>query len=322
MFDESPPLKILITGGAGFIGRWVVKAFLERGCEVWVLDNLSNGSEENVAEFRGRLNEFIVGDVRDKRLLNRVFRNRFDACVHAAAAINVQDSINDPRETFATNVVATFHVLEEATKANTKLVFISSALVYKEAEGKAIDEKHPVKPTSPYVASKIAGENIVLSHYYAYGFPVVVLRPFSVYGPYQRSDTKEGGVMSIFIDLHLKGEDLEVFGDGTQTRDFFYAEDCADFVVRATLSDKANGQILNAGSDQDISIKRLAMMIAQNASRIKHVSHHHPQSEVRKLVSDSRKARELLGWVPTVGLEDGIRRTEEWIRTQSLSNST
>lgn len=309
-------MKVLVTGGAGFIGRWVVKKLLEDRHEVWILDDLSNGRRENLDEFAGHngLKGFQEGDIRDKEVLAGLFGNRFDICYHLAASINVQDSIDDPRTTFNNDVVGTFNVLEECRRNGTKMVFMSTCMVYDRAmNDEGIDEKWPTKPASPYAGSKIAGENMVLSYYYAYGLPTVVIRPFNTYGPFQKS-SGEGGVVAIFIKRHLEGENLNIYGDGTQTRDLLYVEDCARFVVEAGYSDKVNGEIVNAGLGRDISVNELAMLIAGSKDRIKHVPHIHPQSEIPKLLCNYSKAKQLLGWEPQVSLEEGIARTAAWIK--------
>jgi len=308
-------MKVLVTGGAGFIGRWVVKKLLEDRHEVWVLDDLSNGRKENLDDFAGHsgLKEFRMGDIKDRDVLASLFRDRFDICYHLAASINVQDSIDDPGTTFNNDVIGTFNVLEECRKNGTKMVFMSTCMVYDRAMNEeGIDEKWPTKPASPYAGSKIAGENMVLSYYYAYGLPTVVIRPFNTYGPFQKS-SGEGGVVAIFIKRQLEGETLNIYGDGTQTRDLLYVEDCARFAVEAGYSDKVNGEIVNAGLGRDISINDLAMLIAGSKDRIKHVPHIHPQSEIPKLLCNYTKAKKLLGWEPKVTLEEGISRTRDWI---------
>lgn len=308
--DIKDNMKILVTGGAGFIGRWVVKKLAESS-DIWVLDNLSNGKEENLLEFRNKLKDFVIGDIRDTKILKTIFKNKFDICIHLAADINVQSSIDDPKETFESNITGTFNLLEEARKAGTKFIFISSALVYSSAN-RPINESHPLKPASPYAASKIAGENLAFSYYFTYNLPVVVLKPFSAYGPFQKSNM-EGGVVSIFIQKSLDNQPLPVFGDGTQTRDFIYVEDCAEFIIKAAFSDKAIGEIINAGSGSDISIKDLALLISNDQKMIKLVPHHHPQAEIQKMVCDDSKASKLLGWVPKTSLKDGIIKTRDWM---------
>jgi len=310
-------LNILVTGGAGFIGRWVVKRLLEDGHKVWVLDDLSNGQRKNIEEFLSNPNfaGFVEGDIKNIPVLETLFENKFDICYHLAASINVQDSIDDPGTTFQNDVVGTFNVLEQCRKHNTKIVFMSTCMVYDRANDEnGITEAHPTKPASPYAGSKIAGENMVLSYWHAYKLPAVVIRPFNTYGPMQKS-SGEGGVVAIFIRRNLEGLPLNIYGDGCQTRDLLYVEDCAEFVVRAGYSDRVNGEIINAGLGRDISINDLALLIAKDKEKIVHVPHIHPQSEIAKLLCNYQKAKELLGWTPKVSLEEGIKRTEEWIRS-------
>ena len=306
--------NILITGGAGFMGRWVTKCLIDKGNKIWILDNLSNGTENSIKEFQSKLEGFVKRDIKDKALLSKLFGNNFEICIHLAAAINVQESIDNPGKCFNNNVVGTFNVLDECRKHSTKMVFMSSALVYETAQnGQTITEDHPLNPSCPYTASKIFGEQLVISYYKTYDLPIVILRPFSIYGPWQRSDS-EGGVMSIFIDRKLKGEPIEVFGNGEQSRDFFYVEDCAEFIAKAAFSDKAIGQIFNAGSGQEIKIKDLAKKIGAGAVDIRFVKHHHEHAEILGMRADSRKAKEILGWQSKTSLKDGISKTTEWLK--------
>ena len=308
-------MNILVTGGCGFIGRWVVRRLLEDDNRVWVLDNLSNGRAENLDEFRENPNlDVTIGDIKDVAVLSKLFENNFDICIHMAASIIVQDSIDNPKKTFENDVIGTFNILEEARKNNTKFVFMSTCMVYEMASaGGAISETHPIKAASPYAGAKLAGENMVQSYYYAYGLPTVILRPFNTYGPYQKA-TGEGGVVSIFIQRELSGDVLHIYGDGTQTRDLMYVEDCAEFVVQAAYSYEVNGEILNAGLGEDITINELAAMICKDPGRINHVKHIHPQSEIPKLVCDNSKAKRLLGWNPKTPLKEGIEKTRNWIK--------
>ena len=309
---------ILVTGGAGFIGRWVVKRLLDKRHEVCVLDDFSNGRTENIEEFKDNPNfEFVLGDVRNKEVLKDTFKKDIDICIHAAAAINVQESIENPQRYYDVNVNGTFNILEEARKRDVKVVLIGTCMVYDLSSSEAINEKHSLNSKSPYAGSKLAAENLALSYFHAYGLPVVITRPFNTYGPYQKSDM-EGGVVSIFIRAFLEGKTLDVFGDGTQTRDLLYVGDCADFIVKATFSDRAVGEIINGGYGKDIAIKDLALLICKDAERIGYVKHHHPQSEIPKLLCDYTKANKLLGWKPKTALEEGIEKTKGWIRSAEL----
>ncbi len=312
-------MKILVTGGAGFIGRWVVERLLKDGHELWVIDNLANSSLDNLKEFQHATNlkKVMILDVKEREALQTLFQEvDFDICYHLAASINVQDSIDDPETTFVNDTVATFYLLEECRKKHVKMVFMSTCMVYDRASKQSgINEQSPTKPASPYAGAKIGAENLVLSYYFAYGLPTVVVRPFNTYGPFQKTGG-EGGVVAIFIHNKLAGRPLNIYGDGTQTRDLLYVEDCADFVVKAGYSDKLHGEIINAGTGRDIAINELAELIADNSVPIQHIPHIHPQSEIAKLLCNSQKAEEMLGWKAQVSIEEGIRRTEKWIENQ------
>lgn len=307
-------MRIVVTGAAGFIGRWVVGELLARGHEVLPVDNLSQGDPDNLAAFAGHpgLEPLVVGDVRDGDAC-RAWLAGADAVAHLAASISVQDSIDDPAETFDNDVVGTFRLLEAAREHRTRVLFMSTCMVYDLARApEGIAEDHPVKPASPYAASKIAGEALALSYHHAYGLPTTVVRPFNTYGPFQRS-VGEGGVVAIFTRRSLQGEELRIYGDGSQTRDLLYASDCARFVCDALLSDAVVGRVLNAGTGHDVSVNELAALVEPDPGRIAHVPHIHPQSEIAVLRCDARRARELLGWRPEVSLPDGLAATRAWM---------
>jgi nucleoside-diphosphate-sugar epimerase len=339
-------VNYLVTGGAGFIGRWVVKLLLsDPANRVLALDDYSNSRPENLAEFAGNKQLKVVqGNVADGPTLDRVWADAgpFDVVLHLAAQIRVQDSIDDPMPTFHSDVAGTMEVLERCrrqfyaanglewgkpfhlTRVEGKLkaraprvVFMSTCMVYSRANDRGIDELHPTKPVSPYGAAKIAAENLVLSYHHAYGMPTKVIRPFNTYGPFQKRNM-EGGVVAIFIARDLAGQELLVKGDGTQTRDLLYVEDCARFVVRAGQTDAGDGTVVNAGLGKDIAVKDLAKLVADPAHGghgvgVRHVEHDHPQAEIPKLLCDNTTAARVYGWRPEVSLEEGIRRTREWI---------
>ncbi|HLX60802.1 MAG TPA: GDP-mannose 4,6-dehydratase [Planctomycetota bacterium] len=340
-------MKHLVTGGAGFIGRWLAKVLLERGDSVVSFDNYSNSHPRNLAEFQSNPRLACVeGSVTHVDAMRALWNAHgpFDGVFHLAASIRVQDSIDDPRTTFHNDVTGTFEVLEacrrqylesnglkpgapfhlHAVESQLKVkaprvLVMSTCMVYARAGGaQAISETHPTNPASPYAASKIAAENLALSYQRSYGLPVKVVRPFNTYGPFQKRNM-EGGVVAIFIARDLQGQALLVKGDGAQTRDLLFVEDCACFVAAAGLSEKCDGEILNAGLGQDIAVKELARVIADQKNGgsgvpIEHVVHDHPQAEIAKLLCDNSKAAQMLGWRPAVSLEEGIRRTREWIR--------
>jgi nucleoside-diphosphate-sugar epimerase len=301
---------VTVTGAAGFIGRWVVDDLLERGYGVVGLDDFSNGKRRNVATFEDDDRfELREGDVRDEETVDRLIDDETVACIHLAAEIDVHESLEAPDDHFETNVTGTRNVLEACRRTDTRLGLMGTCMVYDVDDTESgIDEKHPVKPASPYAGTKLAAENLAESYYHGYDLPVTLLRPFNTYGPYQ-----EVGVVPIFVDRDLRGETLRIYGDGTQTRDLLYATDCARFVVKATFSDAAVGEVLNAGTGSDVSINELAELIASEGTEIEHVEHHHPQSEIPRLRCDPRKARKLLDWEPEYSLEAGIEEIRTWL---------
>ncbi|GAH49256.1 unnamed protein product, partial [marine sediment metagenome] len=154
---------------------------------------------------------------------------------------------------------------------------------------------------------------------YGLGLPVVILRPFNTYGPFQKTDM-EGGVVSIFVKRKLNNQKLLVYGDGTQTRDLLYVEDCAEFIIKASECEKCVGEIINAGTGRDISMNDLAMLIVGDENSIEHIEHHHPQSEIMKLICNSSKAKKLLNWEPKISLKEGILKLEMWIKECEMKN--
>jgi UDP-glucose 4-epimerase len=334
-------MRCLVTGGAGFIGRWLVERLLARGDEVLALDDLSNGRRENVREFESKPGfvGLVVGDIKDPACIEDVFsRGCWDAVFHLGASIHVQKSIDDPEPTFRNDAEGTFRVLEACrrqyfadngldidakhfdydrdvprlTKRAPRVAVMSTCMVYDLAGGAAISETHPYRPASPYAAAKIGADMLAISYEKSYRMPVTVVRPFNTYGPFQKSNS-EGGVVSIFLKRDIAGEPLLIKGSGEQTRDLLYVEDCADFIVSCAMSEAAEGQIVNAGTGADVAIKELAAMCASPSNRVEHVAHDHPQAEIMKLLCDSSKASRLLGWKPEVDLAEGLRRTRQWL---------
>lgn len=334
-------MRCLVTGGAGFIGRWLVARLLDRGDEVLALDDLSNGRRENVRGFEGQPGflGLVVGDIKDPACLKDAFaRGPWDAVFHLGASIHVQKSIDDPEPTFRNDAEGTFRVLEACrkqyfeangldpsskhfdydkdvprlTKRSPRVAVMSTCMVYDLAGGAAIGENHPYRPASPYAAAKIGADMLAISYEKSYRMPVTVVRPFNTYGPFQKSNS-EGGVVSIFLKRDIAGEPLLVKGSGEQTRDLLYVEDCADFIVRCALSEEAEGQIVNAGTGTDVRVKDLARMCTSGKNTVEHVAHDHPQAEIMKLLCDASKAKRLLGWEPQVDLTEGLRRTRAWL---------
>ncbi|MBI4314265.1 MAG: GDP-mannose 4,6-dehydratase [Candidatus Omnitrophica bacterium] len=309
-------MRILVTGGAGFIGRWVVGQLLRQRHEVWIVDDFSSGNPENIREFEKdrRLRDVLRLDIRNGARLERcVWKIRPQQCYHLAAQVNVQTSLAQPKRTYEVNVLGTQHLLEALRRIKSGLLLAGTCLVYQAARNKKISETSPTQPLSPYAGSKLAAEELALGYAHGYHMPVTIVRPFNTYGPYQRADA-EGGVVSIFIGRHLKNQPVFIYGTGFQTRDFLYVEDCAEFIVRAGKYRKTNGEIFNAGTGLATSIRSLAKQIA-GKDAVRFVKHHHPQAEIYGMACDCSKAKIKLGWSPAYGLDEGIRRTAQWLRS-------
>ena len=338
-------MRTLVTGGAGFIGRALVAQLLDAGHRVVVVDDYSNASPDNLASLMGHpgLEAVVEGDLRNPEVVDRLFVVDYDVVFHLAASIRVQDSIDDPRTTFDNDVGVTFQVLEACRRQyfrlngvplrgafhldaqlprlvdrRPRLVFTSTCMVYDRAEDRPIDEAHPTRPASPYAASKIAAENLVLSYGHSYRMPVRVARPFNTYGPYQKSNL-EGGVVAIFLANALAGLPLRVKGTGEQTRDLLFVSDCAEFLERlGTTDDTAlDGLVVNAATGEDVSINALAERIAAGFVPVEHVPHDHPQAEIQRLVGDARRAAETVGWRPRTSLEEGLAQTLAFLASRS-----
>jgi len=311
-------LRCLITGGAGFLGSWVAEQAAGEGDQVTVLDDFSEGKLKNIEHLRSAPKfKVIEGDVRRSSDVREPMRS-VEVCFHLAAKVFVDESLRNPGLYKRVNVDGTLNLLEAARRFDVKMIFVSTCLIYDMTRDEPISEEHELKPSSPYAASKIAAESFVQAFHHAYGLPVVTLRPFNSYGPRQ-SFGAYGGVIARFIYKVLRNEPIPIYGDGSQTRDFLYAADCADALIAAAKSRAAVGKVLNIGSGTDIQITDLAeaiLSLIPSKSRTVHVPHPHPQSEIMKLLCDYSKAKKVLDWEPRFTLKEGLRETIKWLRTE------
>ncbi|MCY3912216.1 MAG: GDP-mannose 4,6-dehydratase [Chloroflexi bacterium] len=303
-------LSALVTGGAGFIGRHVVAELLQRGEPVRVLDNLSRSRSTSLDAFEGdpAYLGLVHADVTDADAVNRAAAD-VDAFYHLAADVAVGASVRDPTGAMRANVLGTLVVAEAARRRDLRLVLVSTCHVYA-AANEPLAEDAATIPASPYAASKLAAEVIAQSYAQTYGLRLTTVRPFNVYGPWQRDDA-EGGVVARFLSGDLAGATLEVHGNGAQTRDFVYVDDCARGIVDAA-GESAVGRTLNLASGAETSITQLARLIAGDPSRVRHVRHPHPEAEVARYIGDAALARQTLGWTPRVDLAEGLARTRAW----------
>lgn len=304
-------MKVLVTGGAGFIGSHVTDVFLDAGHEVWALDDLSSGRRENLRpEVR-----LVVADIRSPEAARLVESERFEVMCHLAAQMDVRRSVSDPRFDADVNVAGFLNLLEASRKSGLRKVVFSSTggAIYGDQDVYPAPETHPTRPVSPYGVSKASGE-LYLGYYRAqYGLKSVALRYANVYGPRQNPHG-EAGVVAIFSERLLRGETCIVNGTGEQTRDFVYGPDVARANLLAATRD-VEGPI-NVGTGIETDVNRLYALLASAAGTDRPAKHApaKPGEQMRSSV-DPTRAGEVLGWRPTVALEEGLRRTVDWFRT-------
>jgi len=299
----------VVTGGAGFIGSNLVKALVEGGYHVTVLDNFTSGYRSNLAPFPEV--RVVEGDVRDGLVVEEAIRGT-EVVFHLAASVGNKRSIDDPITDAEVNVLGTLRVLEAARKHGVrKIVASSSAGVFGELKTLPIREDHPIEPDTPYGSTKLCAEKLCLAYAKLYDLEAICLRYFNVYGPNQRFDAY-GNVIPIFAFQMMRGEPLTVFGDGEQTRDFVNVADVVQANMKAARTRDVNG-VFNIGSGERITINRLVALL-QSASGIEPVVHHGPPrpGDVRDSLADVHAARAAIGYIPAIGIEDGLAEYMKW----------
>ncbi len=297
-------MRVLITGGAGFIGKALANRLVARGHHVRVLDDLSAGEPEGLDE---RV-IFTRGDVRDIPKLWRLLQD-VECVYHLAARVSVPESILFPREYNDVNVGGTVSLMEAIRNVGVRRVILaSSGTVYGDQEQQPLNEDMRPHPRVPYAVSKISAEHYVFTLGALYGVETVALRIFNAYGPGQQLPVSYPPVIPQFLRQLLGGGSLVVHGDGTQTRDFVYIDDVVDALIAAGESD-VNGQIINIGSGEETSINALIRIMEEVTGRSAHVLYNPQQSGgVARMVADLSRARIFLDWRPRVSLREGIYR--------------
>ncbi|MCX7751745.1 MAG: SDR family oxidoreductase [Blastocatellia bacterium] len=302
----------LVTGGAGFIGSHVVERLVALGHRVRVLDDLSEGRRENLAAVWDRI-EFLEGDVRDPEVVRRAVVG-VDYVLHQAALRSVPRSVEDPMATTAVNVLGTVNLLQAAREAGVRrVVFASSSSVYGETSELPLRESQPPRPVSPYAVSKLAGEQYCAVFTRLYGMETVSLRYFNVFGPRQDPRSEYAAVIPRFILAALRGEPLEIHGDGLQSRDFTYVENVVEANVRAATQPGIAGEVFNIGCGQRYSVLEVKAHLERIFGRSLPARHTPPRKgDVRHTQADMSKAEAGLGYRPLVSFEEGLRRTVEF----------
>lgn len=290
--------KVIVTGGAGFIGSNVVDALIEKGYEVHVIDSLIAGKKENV----NAKAIFHQADIRNLNEIQPIITGA-DFVFHLAALPRVQDSIDNPIETDAVNVVGTLNVLVASKNAKVKkVVFSSSAATYGDQETLPLKETMPATPKSPYGLHKFIGEEYLKLFNEVYGLPTVSLRYFNVYGPRQSAQGSYPLVIAKFIDLKKAGQSLTITGTGNQTRDFVHVYDIANAnILAAESATVGKGEVINIGSGKSYSVNDIARLIGGPTQFVE------ARLEPQNSLADISLAQTILSWNPQVKLEEGIQ---------------
>jgi UDP-glucose 4-epimerase len=305
--------RVLVTGGAGFVGSNIVAQLLEQGAIVTVLDNLYTGFERLIPQHSNVT--FTKGDVCDKDVVDALVKDH-KLIIHAAAK-NIIVSTKNPFDDYETNIGGTLNMLIAARKYGIeRFVYTGSASVYGNPNVLPIPENSSVYTLSPYAVSKLAGENYCTAFYESYNLPTAVVRYSNVYGVNQDPANPYCGVISKFFDSAMRNENIRIHGDGEQTRDFTYVSDTASATIEALVNPRATGQIFNTGSGFEVSINSLALKIIQitgSSSALEHIDKRDIDN-IRRRVVNIEQIRRILRWSPKYTLDAGLKATYEWLR--------
>jgi NAD dependent epimerase/dehydratase len=318
MMKELKGKKVLVTGAGGFIGSHLTERLVRDGASVRALVHYNSRNDWGLLEMLApevlKNVEIFTGDVQDPFSVRKAVKGN-DLVFHLAALIAIPYSYNAPQSYVTTNVQGTLNVVQACLDENVgKVVHTSTSETYGTALYAPIDEKHPLQGQSPYSASKIGADKIAESYYLSFGLQAATIRPFNTYGPRQSARA----VIPTIISQVLSGGPLKL-GSLHPTRDLNYVEDTVDGFIKVAQSEKSAGQVINVGSGSEISIgelaKKIMKIIGAEVEIMTDDQRIRPEkSEVGRLLCDNNKARELAGWQPRVGLDEGLKRTVEWVR--------
>jgi nucleoside-diphosphate-sugar epimerase len=314
-------VKVLVTGGAGFIGSHVAERLLTEGHGVRVLDNFSTGSRENIAGIASEI-ELVEGDVQSYERAHTAVRG-CEVVVHEAALPSVPRSIQDPLTSNASNVIGTLNVLLAARDSGVRrVIYASSSSVYGATETLPKSEDLPVAPISPYAVAKLAGEGYCRSFSAVYGLETVALRYFNVFGERQDPLSQYAAVVPSFIEAFLSGSRPTVYGDGNQTRDFTYVGNVVDGTLLALGAGHAMGEVFNIACGDQVSVNRLVDELRE-ITGTDLVPHYAPAraGEVTHSHADISRAQRDLGYRPAVSLDEGLRLTTTHYESLSRTHS-
>ncbi|MDP2923635.1 MAG: GDP-mannose 4,6-dehydratase [Candidatus Omnitrophota bacterium] len=310
--------RILVTGADGFMGSHLVDRLLSEGAKVsvYVRGNSVSGTTQyslkNIKHLEGIIEDILTGDIASADAIELVIKNKPEIIFHLAADAYVPNSFDHPIEVMETNVIGTLNMLQAVKESRRikRIVCTSSSEIYGLTIGGSIDEEHPLYPSSPYAASKVAADRYAYSYYNTYHLPIAIIRPFNTYGPRHTYD-----VIPKFIDLALHGKTLTIHGSGKQSRDFTYVDDMIDAFMIMGSHQKAVGQAVNFGTGKAITINYIAKKIKEISGSFSPIIHTtERKAQVPKLLCDYSLAKKLFGWKPKVFIDEGLRRNIEWVK--------
>jgi UDP-glucose 4-epimerase len=307
-------MNILVTGGAGFIGSNVVDRYIGLGHKVVIIDNLSSGKKENINPKA----IFYKIDIRDKKVEEVFKKHRFDMINLHAAQMDVRKSVEDPINDADINVIGLLNMLQNAIKYKVKkVIYISSGgVVYGQPKKMPPKEDYPFDPESPYGVTKTVGEFYIRYYAKVYGLKFTALRYSNVYGPRQNPHG-EAGVVAIFSNRLLKNEHINIFGDGSQTRDYVYVGDVVEANVLALI--KGNNESFNIGTGKRTSVNELYLKLSKITNSKKKLEYMPARKgELAENYLNAKKAKDQLGWVPKVKIDAGLKKTFEWVKRNSV----
>ncbi len=308
-------MKVLVTGGAGFIGSHICERLVKEGHQVVAYDNLSSGKRENLAHLASRV-ELVEADVRDAPQLD-YYASGCDLIYHEAAIVSVPYSVEHPQETHDVNIQGTLNVLMAAKRRSVKrVVFACSAAVYGDDPEMPKRETMRAAPMSPYGVEKIAGEHYLGVWNQLYGVETVSLRYFNVFGERQDPRSPYSGVISIFVDRALKGEPVTIYGDGGQSRDFVYVGNVVDANLRAGMTPGIGGRAYNVACGKSTTLLGLLGVVEKIVGKKVERTFAPPrQGDIRESLADIGRISKDLGYEPTVGVEEGLKRLIDHVRS-------
>jgi UDP-glucose 4-epimerase len=312
-----PDARVLVTGGAGFIGSHLVDLLASSGCQVAVLDNFRNGRHENLAgAARTGKVKVIEGDITDEATCLRAMAGGLDAVFHLAC-MGVRHSLHNPLENHHVNATGSLTLLGAARRAGVgRFVYVSTSEVYGAALAFPLTEQATTWPTTVYGASKLAGEHYASAYHTCFGLPVVRVRPFNNYGPRAHFEGDSGEVIPRFILRALAGDAPVIFGDGSHTRDFLYVKDCAEALLGIAECDSLVGEAVNLGYGEEVRIDELARLVLGAVGRadLRPTFSEERPGDVPRLWVDPAKLRKATSFRPRVALAQGLAATVEYYR--------